>query len=197
MFSSGRFNVCCDETSDLGSGQSYRLCKKLGKGRVYLNHILKLNDLCRKYGKKMRFWGDIIRHHPELIPEIPKDVTVLDWGYEYDHNFETIRDFKKAGLKFYACPSVSSYSALFPRLPQANANIAGFAKAACKYGGQGLLNTDWGDGGHYNFMEYSWHGFLFGAEQGWNTKADQKSFTSRFCRLFFLEWVALLRLGGL
>jgi len=184
LFSSGRFNVCCDETVDLGYGQSYRLCKKLGKGRVYLNHILKLNDLCRKYGKKMMFWGDIIRHHPELIPEIPKDVTVLDWGYEYNHDFEAIRDFKKAGLKFYACPSVSSYSALFPRLPQARANISGFAKAVCKYGGQGLLNTDWGDSGHYNFMEYSWHGFLFGAEQGWNTKADQKSFTSRFCRLF-------------
>lgn len=183
LFSSKRFNACCDETVDLGYGQSYKLCQQIGRGRLYLNHILKLNALSQKYGKQMMFWGDIIRHYPKLIPEIPQDVIVLDWGYGADHNFEAIRDFKKAGLSFYACPSVASW-ALFPLLPQATANIAGFAAAGFKYGAQGLLNTDWGDGGHYNFMEYSWHGYLFGAEQGWNTKADRKSFTERFTRLF-------------
>ena len=48
----------------------------------------------------------------------------------------------------------------------------------------GLLNTDWGDGGHYNFMEFSWLGYWFGAEQGWNTNAHRKTFYERFCRLF-------------
>ena len=56
--------------------------------------------------------------------------------------------------------------------------------AAKKNKGRGLLNTDWGDGGHYNFMEYSWHGYLFGAEQAWNTGADQASFTRRFVSRF-------------
>jgi len=184
LFSSGRFNACCDETVDLGYGQSYKLCQKLGRGRLYLGHIIKLNEICRKYGKTMMFWGDIIRKYPELISKIPKDVTVLDWGYEYNHNFEAIRDFKKTGMAFYACPSTSGYVSLFPRLPQAMANIAGFAAAGYKYGAKGLLNTDWGDGGHSNFIELTWHGYLFGAEQAWNTKADRQSFTSRFCRLF-------------
>lgn len=185
LFRSPRFNICCDETWDLGLGQSYALCKKLGKGVVYLNHIKKVRNLCRKYGKKVMFWGDIIRHHPELIKDIPKDVTVLDWGYGYKHPFDRIKDFKKVGLPFYACPGTSSWVSLFPRLPEAMANIAGFAAAGHKYGARGLLNTDWGDGGHYNFMEFSWHGYLFGAEQGWNTKADQASFTARFAKVFF------------
>lgn len=184
LFSSKRFNVCCDETVDLGYGQSYKLCQKIGRGRLYLSHILKLNALSQKYGKQIMFWGDIIRHYPELIREIPKEVTVLDWGYQYNHNFERTRDFKRAGVEFYVCPSVSGYCALFPRLPQAMANIAGFAAAGHKYGARGLLNTDWGDGGHYNFMEYSWPGFLFGAEQSWNVKSDAKDFTERFSRLF-------------
>lgn len=184
VFSSRRFNVCCDEAWDLGWGQSYRLCRKLGKGRVYLNHILKLRQMAAKYGKTIMFWGDIIRQHPELIPEIPKDVTVLDWGYPWDHNFDAIRDFRKVGLPFFACPGTSSWISLFPRLPNAMANIAGFARAGHRHGAGGLLTTDWGDGGHYNFMEYSWYGYLTGAEQGWNTGADLGSFPERFCRLF-------------
>jgi hypothetical protein len=184
LFSSDRFNVCCDETWTLGLGQSHALCEKIGKGRVYLNHLLRLRELAAKYGKRIMFWGDIIRSHPELISEIPSDVTVLDWGYDAETPFEAIRDFKKAGVPFHACPGTSGWVSLFPRLHESRANIAGFSAAAKKYGAEGLLNTDWGDGGHQNFMEYSWYGYLFGAEQGWNTTADQKSFTERFCRVF-------------
>ena len=185
VFSDKRFNVCCDETWDLGWGQTHELCKKLGKGRVYLNHIVKLNRLSRKYGKKIMFWGDIIRHYPDLIKDIPKDALVLDWGYGFNHPFDRIRDFRRAGLDFYACPGTSAWVSLFPRLYEAMANIHGFAAAARKNKGLGVLNTDWGDGGHYNFMEYSWHGYLFGAEQSWNVDADRKTFTARFAKLFF------------
>jgi len=184
LFSSGRFNVCCDETWDLGEGQSAALCRRKGKGEVYLGHVVKLAEIARRYGKRIMFWGDIIRHYPALIRKIPRDVTVLDWGYAHDHKFETISDFQKAGLPFFACPGTSSWVSLFPRLPEAMANIHGFADAARRYGARGLLNTDWGDGGHYNFMEYSFHGYLFGAEQAWNTAADVNTFTDRFVRLF-------------
>jgi len=201
-FSSNKFNVCCDETWDLGCGQSYNLCHRKGKGEVYLSHIIKLSELCRKYGKRMMFWGDIIRHYPRLISRIPKDVIVLDWGYGASHNFEAIRDFTRTGLETYACPGTSSWVSLFPRLPEAEANIAGFAAAGKKHGAAGLLTTDWGDGGHYNFMEYSWPGYLFGAEQAWNIKADRRTFHQRFCRLFLraddpqLAW-ALRELGDI
>jgi hypothetical protein len=185
LFRSKRFNICCDETYDLGMGQTSALCKRKGRGVVYLDHIKKVRLLSKKYGKKIMFWGDIIRQYPELIEEIPKDVTVLDWGYAHDHPYARIVDFKKVNLPFHACPGTSGWVTLFNRLPVAVANIAGFAAAGYKNGAQGLLNTDWGDGGHCNFMEYSWHGYLFGAEQGWNTRADQKSFTRRFARIFF------------
>lgn len=184
LFSSKRFNACCDETFDLGWGQSYELCRTLGKGRVYLDHIKKINDLSKKYGKSLMIWGDIVRQYPELVAEIPKDVTVLDWAYGAEHSFETLMDFQAAGLKFLACPGTSSWQSLFPRLPQARANISGFASAAKRFGAAGLLNTDWGDGGHYNFLENSWHGFVFGAEQSWNPQADSTDFTRRFVRNF-------------
>ena len=183
-FTSKRFNVCCDETWDLGLGQSYELCQRKGKGVVYLEHILKLREMAAKHGRTIMFWGDIIRKYPDLIPQIPKDVTVLDWGYNWNHPFMRVEDFKKAGVDFIVCPATSAYVSLFPRIPESRASIVGFANAGKKFGARGLLNTDWGDGGHYNFMEYSVHGYLFGAEISWNTDADQPSFDSRFCELF-------------
>ncbi|OGV60135.1 MAG: hypothetical protein A2283_19525 [Lentisphaerae bacterium RIFOXYA12_FULL_48_11] len=182
LFSSGKFNVCCDETFDLGLGQSYDLCMKKGKGRLYLDHILKLRELAAKYGKKIMFWGDIIRKYPELHRKIPKDVTLLDWGYDHNHPFKRVKDLKKAGLKFYVCPGTGSWNSLFPRLHESIACIHGFASEGIKHGATGLLNTDWGDGGHYNFMELSWPGYLFGAEQAWNVKADKRNYIERFCR---------------
>jgi hypothetical protein len=185
LFSSGRFNVCCDETYDLGLGQSHKLAQKIGKGRLYLGHLKQVEKLAAKYGKQIMFWGDIIRHYPELIPEIPKQAMVLDWGYSHNHPFDRIRDFRKAGLEFFACPGTSSWVSLFPRLRESRENIAAFAQAGHRHGARGLLTTDWGDGGHYNFMEYSWYGYLFGAEQGWNLKAPDASFTARFAATFF------------
>ena len=42
-FSSRFFNVGCDETWDLGRGQSKRLCEAKGKGRVYLDFLKKIH----------------------------------------------------------------------------------------------------------------------------------------------------------
>jgi hypothetical protein len=183
-FSSQRFNVCCDENYDLGWGQSYKLAQKLGKGRLYLNHILRLRELAAVHGKRIMFWGDIIRHYPELIPDIPSDVTVLDWGYDGSMDFDRVKDFTDTGLPSYGCPSVCGYVTLFPRVFESADNIAGWARACKTHGARGILNTDWGDGGHYNFMECAWPGYLFGAEQSWNADADRVSFWARFCSLF-------------
>ncbi len=62
------------------------------------------------------FWGDIIRSYPELIGELPRECTVLDWGYEARMDFDRLRDFTATGLRAYACPTVSGYVTLFPRL---------------------------------------------------------------------------------
>lgn len=184
LFHSPRFNVCCDETWDLGCGQSYDLVKKIGHGELYLRHLLKLYELCGKYNKQMMCWGDILRKYPALLKRLPGDVVLLDWGYSYNHNLASIQDFKKAGFSFMACPSTSSYVSFFPRIPQSRANVSGFAAAAKKAGAQGILNTEWGDGGHYNFLECSWPEILFGAEQSWNTAAQDKDYSPRFMRLF-------------
>ncbi len=183
LFSSGHFNVCCDETVDLGYGQSYELCRQRGKGRVYVDHLLKLHGLCGKYGKRMMCWGDILRHYPALAAEIPRDVTVLDWGYHPEYAFPGVGVNAQQGRPVYACPSTASFGGLFPRLTVAMANIASAARTAERDGGAGLLNTVWGDGGHFHQPDCEWHGLLFGAEKSWNPAAGAADYHERFCRL--------------
>ena len=70
-FSSKRLNVCCDETYDLGDGQSYSLCETKGRGRVYTDHVLKLKKAASVHKKDIMFWSDVIREHPDQLARIP------------------------------------------------------------------------------------------------------------------------------
>jgi len=184
LFTSRTFNACCDETYDLGLGQSFPIAQRKGKGRLYLDHVRELARLAAGHGKRLMIWGDIVHHYPELIPSLPRNLTVLDWGYTHDHPFDRVSRFQEAGVPFLVCPGTSSWVSLFPRLHEAAASIHGYAAAARRHGAAGILNTDWGDRGHFNFMEFSWHGYLLGAESAWNPDADARSFTRRFARLF-------------
>ena len=71
-FSSWFFNVGCDETWDLGRGQSKKLCAAKGRGRVYLDFLKQIHREVSARGKRMMFWGDIILKYPKLIPELAK-----------------------------------------------------------------------------------------------------------------------------
>jgi hypothetical protein len=185
LFRSKRFNACCDETFDLGWGQSYEACKELGLGEVFARHILRLRELALKYGKtETMIWGDVLHSHPVILERLPKDVTVLDWNYNEAGDFEKIAIFTRAGLTTYACPSTNSWGSLFPRLPFAAMNVQAFGDAAKAAGAQGLLNTVWGDGGHFNFLECEWHGLARGAEKGWNLDSGNAGFSRRFCAAF-------------
>jgi len=183
------FNACCDETRQIGKGRSRRRAEKIGVGRLYLEFVLKIHRLCRKHGKRLNIWGDIVLAHPELIPEIPKDVVMLNWGYSPDSPM-LLRtgEFARAGLPLVCCPGTNGWQSHGTRMTQSMGNVVNYAKMGRKHGAEGLLNTDWGDYGHRNTQGVSLHGYAHGAAHAWNGQAvDEKTFTRRFCRFAFGE----------
>jgi hypothetical protein len=175
-FSSQFFNVGCDETWDLGRGQSKKLCNAKGKRQVYLDFLKKIHREVSARGKRMMFWGDIILHHPKLIKELPRDVIALNWGYEADHPFEKeAAQFAKAKIPFYVCPGTSTWQTLIGRHDNALANLRAAAKTGRKHGAMGYLITDWGDGGHPQPLAVSWPMFAAGAALAWNSKGFEES----------------------
>ncbi|NLD45391.1 MAG: family 20 glycosylhydrolase, partial [Chloroflexi bacterium] len=185
-FSSTLFNVGCDETWDLGKGRSRELAEEIGVGRVYLQHILRLREIAARYGRRIQIWGDILLHHPELVAELPEDVILLDWHYEAEEDYPSVRTFAESGRTYWVCPGTSSWNTLFPRIENANGNIRTLARLAAEHGGEGLLNTDWGDHGHYQPIGQSWYGYLYGGEQGWTGgQTPDEVFDRNLGRLFY------------
>ena len=167
-FSSKQFNVGCDETWSLGKGRSKAAVEEKGAGRVYLDFLMQIYDLCQGHGRTMQFWGDIIMHHPELIPEIPAGVIAMEWGYGASHPFaEHGAKFAASGIPFYVVPGTSTWNSLAGRTENAVANLLNAAENGRAHGAIGYLITDWGDSGHWQFQPASYLGFAYGAGLAW------------------------------
>lgn len=168
-FSSQYANIGGDETVELGLGKSKELSDKIGKGQVYLNFLKKLNTEVNQHGKKTQFWGDIVLNHPELIKDIPKNMTALVWGYDATYPFDkNLVDFHEAGLDFYVCPGTSSWRSEIGRNQNAFINLKNAAVQGKKYGAKGFLITDWGDFGHFQPKSVSYPSLLLGASYAWH-----------------------------
>jgi hexosaminidase len=184
-FSSRQFNVGCDETIDLGLGRSKEAVAKFGAGRVYLDFLLKIYREVKAAGRTMQFWGDIIMEHPELVPELPRDVIALEWGYQPDHPFDAHGAvFAASGVPFYVCPGTGTWNTIAGRTASALGNLRNAAENGLKHGAVGYLNTDWGDAGHWQPLSVSYLGFAYGAAVSWacavNVESDIAQAVSRY-----------------
>ncbi len=220
-FSSEFFNIGGDETWDLGKGQSKKLCAAKGKGRIYLDFLKQLHREVKVRNRKMMFWGDIILKHPALIRELaklgradlpvsrrglkqadpqvsPTSIIALNWGYEADHPFaKEAAQFAKAKIPFCVCPGTSTWQTLIGKHDNALANLRAAAKAGKKFGAMGLLNTDWGDGGHPQPLAVSWPLFAAGAALAWNAKSlDEKVLTKVLSRDVFEDATGKVAAAG-
>ncbi len=182
LFEAEDFNICCDETWELGQGRSKGRAEKVGVGMVYLKFLLKLHKLCDAHGKRMNLWGDIVLDHPEIIEKLPRDVVMLNWDYSpTGRRIPRTKEFTDTGLALVVCPGTNSWGSHGCRLTMGMENIAVFAAEGIKRGAEGLLNTDWGDGGHRNMMAVSLHNFAYGAAHSWRHRAvSAEGFTQRF-----------------
>lgn len=188
-FTTPKLNVGGDEPWEMGLCQSLDACQERGRGRVYVDYLLKLYDLTQKHGRQMMFWADVIVKYPELIPEIPKDVIAFEWGYYMGHPYEQHAPmFAQSGLQFYVCPGTSSWNSLAGRTTNAIGNIHDAAATGLKYGASGLLLTDWGDRGHWQPLPVSYLGFACGMASAWAFEANQSlDFAAALDRFAFAD----------
>ncbi len=205
-FSSRRVNVNCDETFELGHGWSRAEVERRGRGRVYVDFLLRILELVHRQGKEALFWGDIVRQSPELLPLLPANDTVaLVWHYEGPMEVERlppelfeilgdfgvtpetlrgfsghVRPFADSGRPFWVCPGTSSWNSLVGRLPNARANLRDAAEQGLAAGAGGYLITDWGDSGHLQPPSVSFPPLAYGAAVSWCLQANREVETAGF-----------------
>ncbi len=210
------FIINCDETEQLGTGRAKNLVDSLGADQVYVNHINRCYNIIREVGSgqwvvdstrgqmlptthyqlptRIVMWGDIVAKNPEMMKQLPQDMTYIMWAYEpldsYDH---LIKPFKDNGTPFWVAPSLSHSSNMIPNPYRYMKNIANLARDGWRNGAEGLMNTCWDDNGEALF-DNCWHGLFWSAEMAWNPiKTDdpeefarrEKQFNENFERLFY------------
>lgn len=166
-YSSDMFNVCCDEVLELGcgvtAGQSH---EELGK--TYYGFLMKLYEYCRERGKTMLYWGDIIGHHPELIPQLPKDAIALNWGYEATEvSEESCVAFEAAQVPYCVCPGTGSWKTFTGKTGQMLGNIRTSVENGRRHNAMGVLLTDWGDNGHLQGWATALPGLTYASALSW------------------------------
>jgi hexosaminidase len=168
-FSSDYFNANLDEPFEIGKCKNRKLAQETGEEQLYMNFVTQLHNFITAKGKKMMMWGDIVSKHPEIISQIPDEVVLLEWGYEHMHPYESnCRNYHEAGLKYMVCPGTSSWTTITGRTENMKGNIANAVGSGIKYNAIGMLLTDWGDMGHWQYWPVSYAPFVYGAALSWN-----------------------------
>ncbi len=187
-FTSEYVNIGLDEAYGLGRYQIEEYCREKGKDIVFMDWLNKLSSHIREtYGKKVMFWADMIYNYPESYHLVPKDAVALEWGYELIQSQRMTAHciaYQKAGVRYYVCPSVNTHCSLSGRMDVATFNIRTCAELALEYGAEGLLMTDWGDGGHPQSWIWSMNPIALGGQYAWNAGAPQdgETFKADFIR---------------
>ena len=167
LFSSRQFNLCADETFDLGKGRSKELAEEIGLQKMYVEFVKKTCKVITENGCRPMFWGDVIKESPELLNELPASVICLTWGYSEEEKEDSAKAMDSVGAVQYLCPGVHGWRHLMNRLPSAYANVSKMCEYANRYHALGILNTDWGDYGHLSHPKFSIPGMIYGAQGAW------------------------------
>ncbi|MBO5109883.1 MAG: family 20 glycosylhydrolase [Clostridia bacterium] len=163
-FTDELFNICCDETFDLGNGRN----AGNDKGRLYVDFVCKIVRYLTEKGKKVMMWGDVILNHSDLFPEMPEGILYGNWAYDADPTERYAEIFSSYGVAQIMCPGTNSWSRLIEDIDVGEKNIAKMASYAKKYNGVGVLNTNWGDYGNACGLWGALHGLLVGASKSWS-----------------------------
>ncbi len=179
-FTAPWFNVNCDETFDLGRGASRALVDSLGKGRVYLAHLLRLREMLRSLGVRMMVWGDVLLQNPDVIDLLPRDVVIATWTYDSLADFHRfVAPFQTRGFDVLVAPGVLNSASVMPDFRQSLPNIRRFLAEGIREHALGAMTTVWDDGGTAQFMR-DWYGVAFAADRMWSCDTADRSFPRRF-----------------
>lgn len=186
VLSSPVYHIGCDETFELGQGRSRALVEQQGYGRVYVNSLVAAARIVQRYGKQVMFWGDIAVEHPEMIPDLPRDLIVASWEYGPHPSYERwIRPFEGTGMKVFVCPWVGNTSLMVPDYEEAAYNIEGFLSDGKKAGAIGTDVTVWNDDGE-SLYGPNWWSIVYGAACAWEAgRTDVREFNQKFDWAFY------------
>ena len=138
LFSSKYFNLCADETFDLGKGASRALAEEKGTTVIYTEFVTELANYITESGRTPMFWSDVISQEPEVYHLLPKNLICLHWDYASNVSSERLTRLANSGAEhLYVCPGVQGWNQLINKYHEAYENISRMARYGHEYHAMG------------------------------------------------------------
>ena len=174
LFRSRRFNICADETFDLGRGRSRQTDETASISSLYVGYVNRLCDYVSSCGRTPMLWGDIAVEMPEVLPRLSPDALLLNWQYDPQCTAEKVVLVAERGVRQIVCPAAHAWNRLLPFIEPTWRNISRLARYGRESNSEGFLLTDWGDFGHVNDPVLSLPALVMGGQCAWS--AQETSF---------------------
>lgn len=173
-----------DETLDLCKGKN----KDINMIETYCNFADRICNYLKEKGKTALIADDVIQKHEDGFLLKSKNIIMYHWDYEKEPKRAKFEKLKEKNLPFISVPSTNSYNIFFEKIGMSKYNIYNTITLAKEFGAEGIINTIWGDFGHWCDFNCTLYGVVMGAAKSWDTTAEfDEAFEQDFSHLVYDE----------
>ena len=180
------FHIGSDEPITLGTGASKELVARLGRSRVYADHIDAMAKIIAASGARPMVWDDAIEADPSILSMIPKSTVIINWHYGRDATFlPYIHLIAAGGFEQMVSPGANNWSEIFPDIALAMHNERTFINEGKASHVLGLFQTVWHDDGE-TLYEATWYPVVYAASASWESRdVTPERYAADFPHAFF------------
>ncbi len=157
-----------------------------GRNALYAEHMNRLNELCKRHGRKMLFWPSHEGWTIESIDLLDTDCIPTEWIYHGPRSYPQIEQYQKLGFAdVWVSPAVVCFSRIWPDYPTTWRGIRGFLRAGAERGVGGCMTTTW-EWQHGGIVTNSLPGMFYAAECAWSLgRTPVSDFERRYAQHWF------------
>lgn len=175
-----------------GTDETFDLCKGKNKDKNMIEEYCSFNDEVCNYlatkGKRGIIDDDIMQKENNGFLLKSDNIIIGHWDYANEPDekqFEVLRNEK---LPFVVINTTWSFNSLIENTIRSKKNIYNSIELGKKYNSVGIINSIWGDGGHWCDFNCTLYGVVMGAAKSWNTETVfDENFEKDFSRIVYNE----------
>ncbi|KAK5816220.1 glycoside hydrolase superfamily [Linnemannia elongata] len=216
---SKRIHVGLDEAAGVGEGRYRQIFGYEDPTRVFLHHLKRVQDICKRLELKPMIWSDTNKNNslagyydggtPQLTDNLPPDIDLVYWDYYHtasESYANKIEQHRELGcLNPWVATAAWTWNRFWCALPFSFATIQASCQAAkldSKPDAQGVIGknvrnmmiTIWGDEGHECDMFSALPAMYYFADHGYTQDAEidldrLKNCFEGVCGAKFDDWV--------
>ena len=175
-----------------GIDETFDLCTGRNKDKnMIVEYCSFADEICaylKEKGKTALIADDIIQKHENGFLIKSDNIVMYHWDYDNQPDENQYKVLCGKELPFIAVPTTWSYNSIVENSVRSSQNIFNTIELGKKYGAAGILNTIWGDRGHWCDFNCTLYGVVMGAAKSWNTEcAFDEEFEMAFSQMVFGE----------